>query len=127
MDNTQDTASLKMSPEYYRQIGDATIKLCLKRSQKRKFLCLHLENGQPPEWLEGEELTSLGLYTTPNISELPSAAAVCSLSAILQDNVPQKYSLSQKACIGILRRAAKRGKALPPMLREALETQAGIV
>jgi hypothetical protein len=35
-------------------------------------------------------------------------------------NAPEKYSLSAKACRGILRRAEKRGKELPDMLREAL-------
>ena len=46
------------------------------------------------------------------------------LSSILQDNAPDRYSLSPKACRGILRRAAKRGKELPQVLREALERQA---
>jgi hypothetical protein len=36
-------------------------------------------------------------------------------------NVPGKYYLSAKACEGILRRAERRGKELPPMLKEALE------
>jgi hypothetical protein len=45
------------------------------------------------------------------------------LSAILQADAPEKYFLSKKACEGILRRAAKRGKQLPPMLTEALEAQ----
>jgi DNA (cytosine-5)-methyltransferase 1 len=42
----------------------------------------------------------------------------------LEEQAPEKYCLSRKACEGILRRAAKRGKALPPMLKEALEAQA---
>ena len=48
---------------------------------------------------------------------------VCSLSDVLEEtpDVPQKYYLSQKACAGILRRAAARGKALPEALRLALE------
>lgn len=31
------------------------------------------------------------------------------------------YYLSAKACAGVLRRAERRGKTLPKMLREALE------
>ncbi len=52
-----------------------------------------------------------------------SDGAVCSLSDILEDSssVPQRYYLSPKACSGILRRAEKRGRALPEALREALE------
>jgi hypothetical protein len=45
----------------------------------------------------------------------------------LEENPHPKYFLSAKACQGILRRAAKRGKELPPMLKEALIRQAGIV
>ena len=44
-----------------------------------------------------------------------------SLSEILEiEDVPQRFFLSPKACKGILRRAEKRGKALPPSLRAAL-------
>jgi hypothetical protein len=51
---------------------------------------------------------------------------VCSLSDVLETgSVPQRFSLSAKACSGILRRAERRGKALPPMLKQALEQAAG--
>jgi hypothetical protein len=43
------------------------------------------------------------------------------LSQILEDNPHPKYCLSAKACQGILTRASRRGKELPPMLKEALE------
>ena len=45
------------------------------------------------------------------------------LSSILQENVPEKYYLTKRACIGILRRAESRGKELPEVLRMALENQ----
>ena len=38
--------------------------------------------------------------------------------------IPQKYFLSAKACLGILRRAMSRGKQLPPLLKAALERTA---
>jgi hypothetical protein len=38
--------------------------------------------------------------------------------------VPQRFYLSRKACLGILRRASARGKALPEILKKALEQQA---
>ena len=57
----------------------------------------------------------------------PNGAAASSLSQILTDTVPQKYYLSKKACLGILRRAKARGKELPPQLEAALKTQAGII
>jgi hypothetical protein len=37
--------------------------------------------------------------------------------------IPPKYYLSSTACQGILRRAERRGKALPPMLDEALRSR----
>lgn len=51
-----------------------------------------------------------------------SAAAVCSLSDILEPptSIPPRFYLSAKACAGILRRAVKRGKDLPDMLALAL-------
>lgn len=54
----------------------------------------------------------------------PSVENESSLSQILQTRVPQKYYLSPKACLGILRRASVRGKELPPVLKAALERQA---
>ena len=56
-----------------------------------------------------------------------SAVGVSSLSQILQENVPKKYYLSPKACLGILRRAWERGKELPKMLKRALMIQSGLV
>jgi len=47
------------------------------------------------------------------------------LRDILEDNPDPKYNLSQKACEGILRRAALRGKTLPKPLDAALRNQSG--
>ncbi|HBR08658.1 MAG TPA: hypothetical protein DD735_07170 [Clostridiales bacterium] len=56
--------------------------------------------------------------------ELPNEENVSTLSQILQADVPGKYYLSPKACLGILRRASARGKELPEILKAALERQA---
>lgn len=64
-----------------------------------------------------------GEYLTLNFGESPSVAAESTLSQILEEDVPQKYYLSAKACEGILRRAKRRGKALPPILDAALRAQ----
>ena len=54
-----------------------------------------------------------------------NAETVCSLSDILETgDVPRKYYLSPKACLGILRRAEKRGKELPKVLEDALRQAA---
>jgi hypothetical protein len=60
-------------------------------------------------------------FLTLSTSEFHSAAVACSLSDVLEvGNVPQRYFLSARACAGILRRAAKRGKELPHALYAAL-------
>lgn len=69
-----------------------------------------------------------GEFWTRSSSEWPSAADVSLLSGSLETSRDlAKYSLSPKACAGILRRAKKRGKPLPPMLDEALRAQGGVV
>jgi hypothetical protein len=55
-----------------------------------------------------------------------SAGDVSSLSDVLETGpLPPRFSLSKKACEGILRRSQRRAKVLPPMLKAALEAVAG--
>lgn len=82
-----------------------------------------------------------GLCWTVSTSDWRSGASACSLSAVLEtqedwlsrnpDASPAdfaaylgRYCLSARACRGILRRAEKRGRELPPALRESLEARA---
>ena len=65
----------------------------------------------------------LGVYTMHSFGEYPSEERESLLSQILEDNPPRKYSLSARACQGILRRAKSRGKVLPPELEAALIAQ----
>jgi hypothetical protein len=68
---------------------------------------------------------SLTEFLTLNTLEYHSGAVASSLSDVLETgDVPQRYFLSSTACRGILRRAEKRGKELPPQLQTALETVA---
>ena len=60
---------------------------------------------------------------TLNVGEKPRVPNPTRLSDILEENADRKYNLSQRACQGILARADKRGKKLPPILKEALENQ----
>lgn len=93
------------------------------RTKMPLFLDLRTESGQPQaaSWETGGAL--LGAYSTHSFGECPSVAAESRLSQILEDTPPEKYYLSATACAGILRRAEKRGKELPEILREALERQ----
>jgi len=61
-------------------------------------------------------------FLTLNTSEWPNDADVCSLSDILETPGPhlERYTLSKRACQGILRRAEKRGRELPKALYHAL-------
>ena len=102
-----------------------------KRSSKLKnhtFMLLDLRPGAgnmlgayweyDPPWL--------GSFGTLNTSECPKDVVESSLWLILQATAPSQYSLSRTACLGILRRAACRGKSLPPLLEAALRMQAGL-
>ena len=66
----------------------------------------------------------LGEFTMHSFGESPSEENASRLSQILEDSPPLKYCLSERACRGILNRAARRGKELPKELRDALEQQA---
>lgn len=70
--------------------------------------------------LEDGYSIGLGACWTPNTGACPKDAVESSLSVILQADAPEKYSLSARACLGILKRAEKRGKKIPALLWEAL-------
>jgi len=126
MERTLDTPYGRTSPEPLVATKDRILEPCLKKSQRPRFQCLNLESGQVPEWSEGMGIVLLGESVMRNTGESPSVVRESFLSQILEVNVPEKYFLSAKATIGILRRAAKRGKELPNVLRIALEEQSGL-
>ncbi len=96
----------KTCPECCHLQTDGTLAPSLGRWQNSGM-------GSPTEFL-----TLSGL-------ESPSVVAVCSLSHTLETgDVQQRYFLSAKACSGILRRAERRGKELPPQLHSALKAAA---
>jgi hypothetical protein len=68
--------------------------------------------------------TSSGVFLTRNSLEYPNDAEESSLSQVLEENPSERYSLSQKAAQGILRRAINRNKILPESLSKALESVA---
>lgn len=65
----------------------------------------------------------LGECMTRNTGECPNAAVESRLSQILEETPQEKYHLSAKACRGILRRAERRGKDLPEMLKAVMMAQ----
>jgi len=66
-------------------------------------------------------------FLTLNTLEWHSDAEECLLSDTLEiGDLPQRFYLSARACQGILNRAERRGKKLPPVLKDALECQASL-
>ena len=52
--------------------------------------------------------------------------SAASLRDVLETGpIPEKYFLSPRACGGVLNRAERRGRKLPPLLRDALSSVAG--
>jgi len=69
-------------------------------------------------------LSNLDCVTVGGIISAPHPISMVSLSEVLEPEAMPRYFLSPKAAQGILRRAAKRGRDLPPMLQQALEALA---
>ena len=99
-----------------------------ERRESLMCLCLNMESGQSQEssTMTWEDGALLGEYMTHNIGESPNDVVESRLSAILEECPHQKYYLSSKATLGILRRAQKRGKSLPEPLFKALLAQSGL-
>ena len=121
-----DSSYGRTSPEPSAATKEKTSARCLKPSAASpktayQFLDLRKASGTTPVAWSVMDGASHGGSMMLNTGECPSAENASTLSQILQANVPEKYFLSAKACAGILRRAEKRGKELPVMLREALE------
>ena len=121
----------KMCPEHSAATKGETLRQSSKRSsasQSRKppiLKCLkkdgQLGGATTMKW--EDDGAWLGECTTRNTGESPNAAAVSRLSQILEATPQEKYSLSAKACQGILRRAERRGKDLPELLKTVLLMQ----
>ena len=128
-----DTWFGKMSPERSpaetrRELTSQPYSKKSSKSQSREPMCVcvcRTADGQNPGaiTLKMEPGALLGEYTTHSFGESPREENASRLSQILEAFPHQRYSLSAKACQGILNRAAKRGKKLPEQLEAALQMQ----
>ena len=125
-ESTQSGLCGKMSQEHLAQIKGMTLELCWKKSQKPTFQCLILDDGARGGWLEAQNAMWHGEHLTLNTGVSPSVERESFLLQVLEPTADQKYYLSQRACLGILRRAETRGKVLPEILHKALTRQAGL-
>ena len=94
------------------------------KTRPSKFLYLTTASGHPPVWSKPNTSRSGGECWMLNTSELPNDAKGSTLSAILQESVPDRFYLSPKACHSILVRVKNRNKTLPDTLQQALLAQA---
>ena len=97
-------------------------------SQTPMFQCLLLENGQEPEWCEGERLTSAGGSWTPSIGQAPGwhDGSASFLWQTLEDGVPTKYFLSPAQCSHFLHLAEIAGCPPPAEIEALLLKQGGV-
>ena len=126
----QDTWSGRTSLAHSAATKDETSRQSSKKrfaSQSRKppiLKCLKTDGqlgGGTEMWTD--DGAWLGACSTRNGGESPNAVVESRLSQILEERPHTKYSLTPKACMGILRRAEKRGKDLPEALKKALLAQ----
>jgi hypothetical protein len=100
-------------------------ELCMAHVRAQILKCLKRAGlpgeGTTMKW-EGDGAWC-GELTTRNTGECPNAAVVSRLSQILEETPHPKYNLTAKACQGILRRAERRGKELPKLLKAVLIRQ----
>ena len=93
------------------------------KSNTQNLQYLNLRNGQEPVLYWQKTSLLPGAHSTPSTGESPRDAVASTLSQILMVNVPETYRLSQRACLGILRRCKDRGKKLLEILKKALLRQ----
>lgn len=125
-----DSWSGKTSPEPSPPTAAKTLQRSLKKSSKSASRmpmckCVSRGGGQSPGaiMLTMDDGALLGAYTMRSFGECPNEENVSLLSQILEVSPHPKYSLSARACLGILNRAERRGKILPQELKKALENQ----
>lgn len=110
---------------------EKTSQPCSKRSSKSSSRKPPVLKCLKRVGLPGEGITMkweddgawCGELTTRNTGECPNAVVVSRLSQILEETPHPKYNLTAKACQGILRRAERRGKDLPKLLKAVLIRQ----
>lgn len=126
MESTQKSSSGRTSLEVLAQTMGMISRPSSLKSQRAKFQCLDLADGQRQEWSELQKQMLPGELSTLNFGESPSIVKESFLSQILQDRVEPRYSLSPKACLGVLRRAKKQGKKLSEPLLSVLLRQSSV-
>ncbi len=118
----------KTSWERFLQMTGWTLEPSYPPSRTPKFQCLLRENGETPEWCEGERLMCAGGSWTPSIGQAPEGwheGSGFSSWRILEADVPQTYYLSPVQCSHFLRLAERAGGPPPKEIEQLLLKQGG--
>jgi hypothetical protein len=122
------SSSGKTSPEFSAQKTTPSAASLLALPEKMSHCSHQGSGGRTLVVCLDPKGQSRGESSMPNISAWPNDASVCLLSQVLErTSIPLRYFLSSTACAGILRRAEKRGKKLPAVLEQALQTVAQVM
>lgn len=117
LDAAHPSSSGKMSPEFS-ATPQTHSDVSWERLSEQMMPCarhLSADGGLTQVWLLVPEAAPRGLLRTLNISDSPNDGGACSLSSILETGpIPQRYYLKERAVRGIIRRAFRRKKSLPP-------------
>ena len=116
----------KTSWERFLQMTGWTLEPSYPLSQTPKFQCLLREDGQTPEWCEGDAPISHGGSWMPNTGQGPDwpDASASFLWQTLEGGVLPQYCLSPAQCSHFLRLAQRAG-CPPPAEIEALFLKQG--
>ena len=118
----------KTSWERFHQMTGWILEPSCQRSQTPKFQCLLLEDGQTPEWCEGERLMCAGGSWMPSIGQSPGwPGGSASFSwRILEGGVLTKYCLSPAQCSRFFKLAQRAGCLPPAEIMALLLKQGGV-
>lgn len=114
------------SRDFYLGIRDeavSAVRRALPRRRGSTPTTAPTSRWSSPPW-RTSAIASATEYWTADTSESPSDAVACSLSRVLSRTVSERFYLTSRAAAGILRRAEKRGRELPPQLSSALTSLA---
>ena len=133
MGGNRDLQFLKMFRDYLAvtgvRISDLSSKKCAGLQTKPPMF-LDLRSGAVNGLVQGAlwetDTAWLGELSMLSFGECPRDEEESLLWQILEGGKLEKYYLSETACLGVLRRAVNRGKALPEHLLIALMKGAGL-
>ena len=124
----------KTSSEYCRAGKEAILPPSYRCSSDGKCPSPSGSGRRPESSQEPPDVSAwVGEYLTLNIPEFNnfrgrsrSEGSVSSLSEVLvRGPIAKRYFLTERCAVGIYRRAEKRGKVLPPVLKAALDLMLG--